>query len=185
VLQLGHRRESGAEVVERTSTPSAWKPRRMRAVFSGSSSTAYSVISMQRRRRHAAHPQATLDELDQVVHDELGRGHVDANDEREVRIVALPDRQLAAGLDEDPAPDVDDEPRLLGDRDEVEAASIPLVGCCQRTSASTASRRPVARSTSGWKWRRRPSPSMAWRSVSSVRERSSASSRISSSKMTA
>ena len=72
-------------------------------------------------------------------------------DRRLARVAALPLRGLlpTASASTKPA-DLGDEPGLLGHRDEGVRRQQPELGCCQRTSASKATGRPVASSMIGW-----------------------------------
>ena len=65
------------------------------------------------------------------------------------------------------------------------AGIMPRVGCSQRTRASKASSRPVRRSTSGWKCRRRPPSSIASRRLNSSSLRALSTVRSCESKTTA
>jgi hypothetical protein len=124
----------------------------MLAVFSGSSTTAYSVISMQRRSPgNVVRGETVLHELDQVGRGELRRRHVDAHDERQIRVARAPLGQLATGFGEDPAADRQNEAGLFGDGDElgrVHQALRRVLPAHERLDR--ASNRPVRRSTSGW-----------------------------------
>ena len=56
--------------------------------------------------------------------------------------------------------------------------TMPRRGCCQRTSASTPTMRPVASSTSGWNWRARSPSSIARRNPLWISSRSMSRSRV-------
>ena len=53
-----------------------------------------------------------------AIHDELGRGHVYANDYFQIRVLALPLGELTTGLGEDTAANIDHQSGLFGDGDE-------------------------------------------------------------------
>ena len=92
---------------------------------------------------------AAATEVDQVVVRELARRDVDADDERlVVAALGLPALREPARLVEHPGPDRDDQPGLLGERDEV--------GRGRRGRAPGAPSAPAPR---GRRWRRsRPTP---------------------------
>ena len=75
---------------------------------------------------------------------ELAGGDVDRDRQRR-QALGVPGREIAHGGAQHPGAERADQPRLLGHRDELgREASL------QRTSASTPTRRPLARSSCGW-----------------------------------
>ncbi len=88
---------------------------------------------------HAGAGQHRLDVVQEVVAQELPARHVDAREDRRLDLErALPGRELAPGALEREDAEVDDQPGLLGDRDEGrgrEAAEPRMVPAQQRLEA--------------------------------------------------
>jgi hypothetical protein len=113
---------------------------------------ALSVIS--RTRRSTGRPlscSACAHVVQEVrVHQLPGRDvDVDASG-GEGRDALGPPLRVEARLPQDPPAEVDDEPALLGQRDEQVRPYEPVPGRRQRTSASAPTGRPDASSMTGW-----------------------------------
>ena len=149
IAHVRERRVAGAVVVDRKAGPDALESRSTRASRSSVRSSVRSVISSTRYSAGIACRDQRFDLARELGIEEIDGGQVDRDVERDAR--SAPDVATARGGGlEHEAPDVADQPGLLGRRDELRRGEQPARGCCQRTSASTPRIAPVARSACGW-----------------------------------
>ena len=149
--EVRERRPAGAEVVDGEPHAEPSSARSASAVASRSSSSALSDdLEAQRGGVDAGVAQRASDELGEVGPLQLAGRHVDRHGQRMLVAAEPSARATSHACASTHAPMGTMMPVSSATRRKSPGTTSPRTGCSQRSSASSATRSPVARSNSGW-----------------------------------
>ena len=139
-LQIGQRRIAGAEIVEREPGAKLADPlQHLRGVLGIFHHHGFGELELERAARHHRARQHAAQILNEIVAQQLPRRDVDAGEQRIAQPQgALPGAELLRGALQHEQAELDDQPGLLGDGDELggrHAAELWMVPARQRLEA--------------------------------------------------